>query len=127
MFILRALVSFILRIFGIKPKINYTSTDKKLTNVDDIETGIGGGTNSSKSEEDLQEEAKLGIWAFLKNIIEMVERKFSRSDHEEVQMIGRSLNQAGAKFLGEIKVGKSARAMNQALVTQQTKGKQQFI
>lgn len=125
---IKALISLILRIFGRKPIIQDTSSAQKFNNHGDQEAGnIGGGTNASMEEEERELEAKYGIWAFLKRIIDLVERKFSKNDHEEVKIIGRTLNNIGAKFLGEIKVGKTQRAMNQVQAIQQTKTKQKTI
>jgi hypothetical protein len=126
MSIIKAIFYFILSLFGFKPKVQPIDSSGKYHNEEDIEAGSLGG-ESSKNEEDQELENKYGIWAFLKRIIDLVEQKFSQVDKEEVKNVGRSLNNLGAKFLGEIKVGKSARSMGIAQGVQQqvSKGKQQ--
>jgi len=124
MSVIKAIIAFILLIFGIKPKIIDTDSNTKFHNEEGIETGSLGG-ESSKTEE--EQEAQYGIWAFLKKIIDLVEQKFSQTDKDEVKNIGRVMNNLGTKFLGEIKVGKSSRSMTAGQSIQTSKGKQQSI
>lgn len=124
MYIIKAILYFILSLFGLNSKNQ--NTDSKYHNEEDVEAGNLGG-ESSKTEEDQELENKYGIWVFLKKIIDLVEQKFSQSDKEEVKTVGRILNNLGAKFLGEIRVGKSSRSMviGQNLQQQPSKGQQQ--
>ena len=126
MSIIKAIFYFILSLFGFKPGVQPTNSSGKYRNEEGIEAGSLAG-ESSKNEENQELENKYGIWAFLKKIIDLVEQKFSQTDKEEVKNVGRSLNNLGAKFLGEIKVGKSARSMGIAQGVQQqvSKDKQQ--
>ena len=118
MSIIKAIWFFILSLFGFKKNVHNVSTDGKYRNEEDLEAGNLGG-ESSKTEEDKELEQQYGIWVFLKKIIDLVEQRFSKPDKEEVRNVGRSLNNLGAKFLGEIKVGKSARSMGFAQNVQQ--------
>ena len=124
MSVINAIISFILSIFGKKPKIIDTTNVTKYHNDEDA---LSGGLEGESSKTEEEQESQYGIWAFLKRIIDLVEQKFSQPDKEEVKQIGRTMNEIGAKFLGEIKVGKSPRSMtaNQALQT--SKGKQQSL
>ena len=112
-------MSFLKNLF--KPKIKDEQLNQKYKNED------GDGEEGSNSQNDEQEEEKnTGIWGFLKNIINLVEKQFSKEDRIEVKEIGKKLNSIGAKFLGEIKVGKRrnrGHAVEQAIG--QAKGKNQ--
>ena len=103
-------MSFFGSLFGKKPEIADDNLNKKFKN-DDEDSESDSSSSSTQEEE---EEKKYGIWGFLKRIIELVESKFSKQDHDEVKRVGERLNELGAKFLGEIKVGKSPRTLGVA-------------
>jgi hypothetical protein len=86
---------------------------KQSTGSGDLNNKSGANANESNGSANKESEAdtKYGAWAFLAKIIEYVTSKFSKQDQEEVKTIGRRLNELGAKFVGEIKIGTTSRSM----------------
>jgi hypothetical protein len=127
MSIIKAIFAFILSLFGIhiNQQTSNAFENKKYSNLDYTEAGSLSGT-SAKTPEDIEMENKYGMWVFLKKIIDFVEQRFSTFDKEEVRQVGRVLNNMGTKFLGEIKVGRSPRAMGYSRSTPQ-QGKEQSL
>ena len=99
-------MSFFGSIFSAKPKIEDESLNQAIVKNEDEDTS----SSSNQSDEEKKESNIVsGVWDFLVNIINLVERRFSKEDQISVKEIGKTLNDLGAKFLGEIKVGKQRR------------------